>query len=374
MKELIKINGKFVTADGGEVEWVEEESYFFKLSDWEKKLLTFYEKNKNFIKPISRRNEVINFVKSGLKDLSISRTSFKWGIKVPENDKHVVYVWIDALTNYLTALDFPNIDEKSKIYWKNSYHIIGKDILKFHAIYWPALLMAAEIDPPNTVFAHGWWTNEGKKISKSFGNIINPLNLISKFGLDQLKYFILREVTLGQDGDFSEKAFISRINSDLSNSLGNLVSRSLKFNNKYFNNKFPTDITLKLSETEILRLGYSLFDEFEKKIINFEINKGMEILWNFIDKLNQFIDKMKPWDTIKDDKQKTAETMALIIESIRLIAIMLQPFIPDSANKLLNILNINSLNRDFKFLNFNNSLKKNHEINDPEQLFPRYNV
>ena len=234
--------------------------------------------------------------------------------------------------------------------------------------------MAAEIDPPNTVFAHGWWTNEGKKISKSFGNIINPLNLISKFGLDQLKYFILREVTLGQDGDFSEKAFISRINSDLSNSLGNLVSRSLKFNNKYFNNKFPTDITLKLSETEILRLGYSLFDEFEKKIINFEINKGMEILWNFIDKLNQFIDKMKPWDTIKDDKQKTAETMALIIESIRLIAIMLQPFIPDSANKLLNILNINSLNRDFKFLNFNNSLKKNHEINDPEQLFPRYNV
>ena len=373
-KELIKVKDKFQTTDGGFVEWIEEESYFFKLSKWEKKLLDYYEKNPNFIKPESRRNEVISFVKSGLKDLSISRTSFNWGIKVPNSEKHIIYVWIDALTNYLTAINFPNITRNDLEFWKNSYHIIGKDILKFHAVYWPALLMAIDFPLPKTIFAHGWWTNEGKKISKSAKNTIEPNKLISKFGLDQVRYFLIREVTLGQDGDFSEQAFINRTNSDLSNSLGNLVSRTIKLTNKYFDNKFPSEINKNTFNSSILITGYELLEKFEENIINFELNKGLEKVWFFISQLNQFIDKMEPWATIKNDRDKTAVTLSIIIESIRLIGIILQPFIPTAAKKILDILNIDNDKRSFKFYNMKYLIKKDHPLNDAEPLFPRLNV
>ena len=373
-KELLKTNDKYQTIDGGDVEWIKEESYFFKLSNWEKKLLDYYEKNPDFIKPISRRNEVISFVKSGLKDLSVSRTSFTWGIKVPNSDKHIIYVWIDALTNYLTAINFPEIDDNNQVFWKNAHHIIGKDILKFHAIYWPALLMAIDFPLPKTIFAHGWWTNEGKKISKSAGNTIEPNHLISKFGLDQLKYFLIREITLGQDGDFSEKSFINRINSDLSNSLGNLISRTIKFTNKHFENKFPIELDGNILNSKILVSGYNLIEKYEVNIINFELNKALEKVWFFINQLNQYIDKMEPWSTIKINKVKTAETLSILIESIRLIGIILQPFIPEAAKKILDILNIDNNSRSFKFYNMKYAMKKSHPLNDAQPLFPRFNV
>ena len=223
-------NGKKLAPNGSEVEWLEEPSYFFKLSSWQDKLLKFYEKNPDFISPKSRYNEVLSFVNGGLEDLSISRTTFNWGIQVPDNDDHVIYVWLDALTNYISALDYPNKDSKNwKSFWPADIHVVGKDILRFHAVYWPAFLMAAELEVPRKIYAHGWWTVDGKKMSKSTGNVVSPEVIIDKYGLDQFKYFLLREVRFGQDGDFSEEALIKRVNSDLSNDYGNLAQRVLTF-------------------------------------------------------------------------------------------------------------------------------------------------
>ena len=223
-------NGKKLAPNGSEVEWLEEPSYFFKLSSWQDKLLKFYEKNPNFISPKSRYNEVLSFVNGGLEDLSISRTTFNWGIQVPDNEDHVIYVWLDALTNYISALDYPNKDSKNwKSFWPADIHVVGKDILRFHAVYWPAFLMAAELEVPRKIYAHGWWTVDGKKMSKSTGNVVSPEVIIDKYGLDQFKYFLLREVRFGQDGDFSEEALIKRVNSDLSNDYGNLAQRVLTF-------------------------------------------------------------------------------------------------------------------------------------------------
>ena len=370
-KELNKVDGDFQTQDGTKVEWLKEESYFFKLSNWQNKLLEFYDKNIDFIKPSSRRNEVISFVKNGLRDLSVSRTSFSWGIKVPNHGSHVIYVWIDALTNYLSAIKYPESFENEN-YWKNSIHIIGKDILKFHAIYWPAILMAADLTPPKQIFAHGWWTNEGKKISKSLNKSIDPLQLIDKYGLDQLRYFLLREVTLGQDGDFSEKSFIKRVNSDLSNNLGNLIQRTLKLLEKHFDNKIPSKIS-ELKNVEILFDTYKLATLVKPKIENFEYNKALESIFNHIDKLNQFIDNEKPWESIKkNDLSKASETLSTLIECFRVIAVILIPFIPDSAKKILDTLNVDSTNMNFDSLNIKFCLKKGEKINKIEKLFPRY--
>ena len=234
--------------------------------------------------------------------------------------------------------------------------------------------MAIDFPLPKTIFAHGWWTNEGKKISKSAGNTIEPNHLISKFGLDQLKYFLIREITLGQDGDFSEKSFINRINSDLSNSLGNLISRTIKFTNKHFENKFPIELDGNILNSKILVSGYNLIEKYEVNIINFELNKALEKVWFFINQLNQYIDKMEPWSTIKINKVKTAETLSILIESIRLIGIILQPFIPEAAKKILDILNIDNNSRSFKFYNMKYAMKKSHPLNDAQPLFPRFNV
>ena len=374
-KELKKVNEDFFTSDGGKVEWIKEESYFFKLSKFEEKLLKFYEDNEDFIKPRSRKNEVIKFVKNGLKDLSISRNSFTWGINVPNSKDHIIYVWVDALTNYLTSIQYPDQNNNSFSFWNNAIHVIGKDILKFHAIYWPALLMAAGLKLPKQIFAHGWWTNEGEKISKSLGNTVDPVKLIEKFGLDQLRYYLLREVPLGNDGDFSEKSFIMRTNSDLSNSLGNLLQRTLKFNNKHFNGKFPSNIELKRKEfSNILNNGYLLYDSVQIHIKNFEIHKALESIWKFVDNLNKFIDDMEPWNKIKIDKEETAKIMAVLIESIRIIGIILQPFLPKSSEKILNTINVDTDKRAFKYLNKDSSLIKNSKINEIKPIFPRINV
>ena len=369
-KELQKQKGEFLTKDGSKVEWLKEESYFFKLSKWEKKLLSFYNENSDFIQPKSRRNEVISFVKSGLKDLSISRTSFKWGIPVPnQSSGHIIYVWIDALTNYLSALNYYDNENPKKDFWNESVHVIGKDILKFHAVYWPALLMAIGLNPPKKIFAHGWWTNEGKKISKSLNNSIDPKKIIDEYGLDQFRFFILREITLGQDGDFSEKSLLNRSNSDLSNSLGNLFQRTLKFLEKHFESKMPLNIDK--FDLTILNNGYYLLNSIEQNIENFEYHKALEIIWKYIADLNQFIDEQKPWSTIKEDKKKTAETLSVLMESLRLVGIILQPFIPGTAKRILDTLNIKENERSFEFFNKDFSLKEGVSFKKVEQLFPK---
>ena len=312
---------------------------FFRLSEWGDKLLKYFNENPDFILPLSRKNEVVSFIKSGLKDLSISRTSFEWGIKVEGSNNHIMYVWIDALVNYLTSLDFPNTSEEQFNFWKNCNHIIGKDILKFHAVYWPAMLMAADIPLPKKVFAHGWWTNEGKKISKSLGNVIDPNLMIDKYGLDQFRYFLLREVTLGQDGDFSEHSFKVRINSDLSNNLGNLIQRTLKFNAKHFSNKMPIDIQ-EPKKNDLLYEVYNLFPKIKVNMQNFQINKAIEEIFILLAKLNKFMDTAEPWNSIKNNREKTAIDLSTLIESFRVVGILLQPFIPDASNNILNILNI----------------------------------
>jgi len=370
-KELIKKNDSFFTADNEKVEWIEEESFFFKLSEWENSLLSYYENYPEFIQPKSRRNEVISFVKSGLKDLSISRTSFKWGINVEDHNNHIMYVWIDALVNYLTSLGYPNFKEK-KNYWNECIHVIGKDILKFHAVYWPAMLMAAKLPLPKKIFAHGWWTNEGKKISKSLGNSIDPNKIIDNFGLDQFRYFLLREVTLGQDGDFSEKALKNRVNSDLSNNLGNLVQRTIKFLFKNFEGVLPSQLNLNSIDNYPLKDAYLLFQKVEKLINNLELSKGIDEIFIFISKLNKFMDESEPWNLIKDDRESTARVLTELIESFRVIGIILQPFLPIASKLLLDTLNIDNKLRTFEYLNSKNFLNKGHKLNEPKALFPRF--
>ncbi len=371
-KELEKKGDTFVTNDGSPVEWVEEESYFFKLSNWESKLLTFYEKNPKFILPQSRMNEVKSFVKSGLKDLSVSRTSFNWGIKIPNSKEHIMYVWIDALTNYLTSIGYPEIKDDKMPYWENCIHIIGKDILKFHAVYWPAMLMAIDFPLPKSIFAHGWWTNEGKKISKSLGNTIDPNEIIDRFGLDQFKYFLLREVPLGNDGDFSENSLVGRINSDLSNNLGNLIQRVTKFLYKNFNNSIPYGFEEEKNITDIQRKGYKLIFTVKEKMYKFEISKSLEEIFAYIDELNKFVDASEPWKSFKIDSKKAGRDLSILIECFRIIGIILQPYIPDAAKKILDILNVKNSDRYFKNLSLKFSLQKNHSLNNPDQLFPRY--
>ncbi|MCH9012994.1 MAG: methionine--tRNA ligase, partial [Proteobacteria bacterium] len=233
-------DGRKIAPSGAEVEWVEEPSYFFKLSEWQDRLLAFYEANPDFILPESRRNEVLSFVRGGLKDLSVSRTTFKWGVPVPDDPDHIMYVWLDALTNYITAVGYPDTDCAAfRTYWPADLHMVGKDILRFHAVYWPAFLMGAGIEPPKRVFAHGWWTNEGQKISKSVGNVIDPHELVAKYGLDQVRYFLLREVPFGNDGDFSHRAMVGRMNSDLANDFGNLAQRVLSMIAKNCGGRVP---------------------------------------------------------------------------------------------------------------------------------------
>ncbi len=371
-KELEKINNEFYTSDGEKVEWIEEESYFFKLSNWENKLLDYYKNNPNFIMPDSRRNEVISFVSSGLKDLSISRTSFKWGITVKNTKNHIMYVWIDALVNYLTSLGYPSISDEKKEFWKNCIHIIGKDILKFHAVYWPAMLMAENLPIPKTIFAHGWWTNEGKKISKSLGNTIDPNKIIEEYGLDQFKYFLLREVNLGNDGDYSKISFLNRINADLSNNLGNLIQRTLKFLNKNFNSTIPYSIIDSDTKIQPLKDGYDLLNKVDEMMKIFQISFSLKLIFDYITSLNKFMDREEPWNSFKNNPKKTGKDLAILIEGFRLIGIILQPFIPNASSKILDTININKNLRSFKYLNKDHKIQKGHFINEPKPIFPRY--
>ena len=370
--ELIKKDGKFIAPSGAEVEWIKEESYFFKLSEWQDRLIDFYNNNPKSILPESRFNEVLSFIKSGLKDLSISRTTFAWGVPVPNNPKHVMYVWIDALCNYLTSIGYP--DENSanfKNYWP-ALHIVGKDILRFHSVYWPAFLMAAGLKPPSRVFAHGWWTNEGEKISKSLGNVIDPYEIVSKYGLDQIRFFLFREVPFGNDGDFSKEAIAQRLNADLSNNYGNLVQRICSFVKKNCDSKIFNNFDNNEDDNILLKSSIKRLNNYKKYMSNQEIDKALKEVFLLLNEANIYVDKQAPWNLKKTNIERMKTVLSVSIEIIRRATILLYPIMPESCSNILSLLNIN--NKDINISNYESISSKPLIINDPFPIFPRIEI
>jgi len=350
--EIAEKNGKKIsTFSGSAVEWVEEESFFFKLSAWEKKLLKFYDQNDQFILPVSRRNEVVNFVKSGLKDLSVSRTSFTWGIKVPNNEKHVIYVWLDALTNYLSALNYPDTkNKKYKTFWPASVHVIGKDILRFHAIYWPAFLLAAGITPPKRIFGHGWILSGDEKMSKSKGNILNPIEIINKYGVDELRYYLMKEVSHGSDGNISLNSLENCINSDLANNYGNLCQRVFSFINNNCNNKVIKSTKLSKSDIKFSKEVEGFTKNLRVLMDNQNLNGYIKSVINISFLTNKYINDEEPWKLKKTDTMKMNNILHLALEQIAKISLLLNPIIPLATTKVLDALSISHKNRNLSFL------------------------
>ncbi|MBR72501.1 MAG: methionine--tRNA ligase [Rhodospirillaceae bacterium] len=385
--ELIKDTknpSNYLAPTGASVEWVEEPSYFFRLSAWQDKLLEFYENNPEFVAPQSRRNEVISFVKGGLRDLSISRTSFSWGIPVPDDDSHIMYVWLDALTNYITGINFPEItSDKWNKYWPASLHMVGKDILRFHAVYWPAFLMSAGIEPPQRVFAHGWWTNEGQKISKSLGNVIDPEVIVRKYGVDAVRYFLLREVPFGNDGYFSHASMVTRINKDLANDFGNLAQRVLSMISKNFEGVIPypqKNAECNFKSFETLSLSQNLLSKVSPLIHKQAFNEALDRIWEVVREANRSIDKDEPWKLKKKNKSGMGTILWLQAETIRNLAIILKPFMPQSMDRLLDQLNIPLDERNIVNLHEDNegdicqkySLRPDSKLPKPVAIFPKY--
>ena len=372
--EIIEKNGKkFSTFSGSQVEWVEEDSFFFKLSSWQKKLLEFYDNNSKFVLPISRRNEVVNFVKSGLKDLSVSRTSFTWGIKVPNNDKHVIYVWLDALTNYLSALNFPDTNDKLyKKFWPASLHVIGKDILRFHAVYWPAFLLAAKIKPPNRVFGHGWILSGDEKMSKSKGNILDPLEIIKKYGIDELRYYLMKEVSHGSDGSISLKSLENCINSDLANNYGNLCQRIFSFVKNNCNNKVIKNKNISTADKKLIEQTSAITKDLRDLMNNQNLNNYIKSVINISFLTNKYINDEEPWK-LKDNKEKMNNILHLSLEQIAKISILLNPIIPKATTNVFEALKINAKSKNLSFLDGKDLLSKEIAVNDLSILFKKIN-
>lgn len=349
---------------GSPVEYVTEPSYFFKLSKWQQPLLDFYAKNPDFIAPESRRNEVIRFVEGGLKDLSISRTSVTWGVPVPDDPSHVIYVWLDALTIYISSLGFP--EKEIERFWENSLHIVGKDILRFHAVYWPAFLMAAGLTPPKRIFAHGWWMKEGEKISKSLGNTIDPLSYVEKYGTDAFRYFLLREVPFGNDGDFTDKAFITRLNADLANTYGNLVQRTLAFVYKQNDGKLSSPGELNDEDLVLLSLPRNLLDEM-RGLINCQLlHRVIEHVWIGLFEGNKYMDSQKPWQLKNSDPIRMQTILYVLCDFVRQMAILTSSIVPELSSQILDQLGVAQGNRNFN--NLSENLIPGSKILEPKPL------
>ena len=362
--EIIEDNGKKVSlSSGSKVEWVEEESFFFKLSEYQDILLKHYEKNPNFIAPMSRKNEVISFVKSGLKDLSISRTSFNWGIRVPDNDRHIMYVWLDALTNYLTASNYFS----EKCFWPADVHIIGKDILRFHAVYWPAFLIAANIPLPKKVFGHGWILSGDEKMSKSKGNILDPLEIINDYGLDEVRYYLMKEVIYGLDGKINIENLKNCITSDLANNIGNLSQRIFTLIDKYFNNIVPKTDNCTKFENELL---LPALDIFKKTMDNFEIHTYTREIISYSSKINKYVNDEEPWAKIKQLDNRVATVLNTSLNCLKNIFILLHPIMPSKCENFLNCIGIPKEEINLELIT--KKIKIGTKLTMPGLLFKKY--
>ncbi len=370
--EIEEIGGKKIAKSSkSTVEWIEEESYFFRLSKWQKPLLEFYENNPDFILPESRKNEVISFVKSGLKDLSVSRKTFRWGIPVPSNDKHIIYVWLDALTNYLSALNYPDTNnDLFKKFWPASIHLIGKDILRFHAVYWPAFLLAAKIELPKKVYGHGWILSGEEKMSKSKGNILDPLKIIEEYGLDPLRYYLIKEVSFGNDGNISQDRLEDCINSDLANNYGNLCQRVTAFAMKNCHGKIPSQIDFQPDDLKILNKFHENLDTIRSKINEQNINFYIDFIVNSLFEANKYFNDQEPWKK-KDNLIRLNTIVYTTLEIVRKISFLLYPIIPETSLKALKIFNLSEKDIKLETISNNEFIIKGNMINKIDILIKK---
>jgi methionyl-tRNA synthetase len=357
---------------GSPVEWVEEESYFFRLSAYQEKLLAHYDANPDFIGPKERRNEVVSFVKAGLKDLSISRTTFDWGVPVPNDPKHVMYVWVDALTNYLTAVGFPDETAERWRFWPADLHLIGKDIVRFHTVYWPAFLMSAGIALPKRVFAHGFLFNRGEKMSKSVGNVVDPFTISAHYGVDQVRYFFMREVSFGQDGAYSHDAIVNRINADLANDLGNLAQRSLSMIGRYADGTVPQPGPLSAEDRTLLLAADGLLERCRFEMSQLGIHLMLTAIWQVVADANRYFASQEPWALRKSDPARMATVLYVTAEVVRQVGILVQPVMPHSASKLLDLVAAPAAERSFASLGEGGRVKPGTPLPPAEPVFPRY--
>jgi methionyl-tRNA synthetase len=374
--ETAEVDGTRIAVETGTpVTWTQERTYFFRLSAYADKLLAHYEANPDFIAPEVRRNEVVSFVSGGLRDLSISRTSFDWGVKVPDHPDHVMYVWVDALTNYLTGVGYPDTDsELFRRYWPADLHMIGKDIIRFHTVYWPAFLMSAGIELPRRVFAHGFLLNRGEKMSKSVGNIVDPVTLVDTFGVDQVRYFLLREVPFGQDGSYSEEAIITRINTDLANELGNLAQRSLSMVAKNLGGVVPDPGELAVADRELLAAADGLLERVRVNFDGQAMHLACEAIWLTLGEANKYFSAQQPWVLRKSesdaDQARFRAVLYTTCEVVRIAALLVQPLMPESAGKLLDLLGQADDQRTFTAVGAR--LSPGTVLPPPTGVFPRY--
>jgi methionyl-tRNA synthetase len=360
------------TSSASPVEWIEEESYFFRLSAYQDRLLAHYEAHPRFIGPETRRNEIVSFVRSGLQDLSISRTTFDWGLPVPGAPKHVMYVWVDALNNYLTGTGFPDPAAPRAHYWPADVHIIGKDIVRFHTVYWPAFLMSAGLPLPKRVFGHGFLFNRGEKMSKSVGNVIDPFALAETYGVDQLRYFFLREVPFGQDGNYSHEAIVNRINADLANDFGNLAQRSLSMVARNCGGVVPEPGELTQADRDLLWLADALPVKGRAAMEDFAVHTALSEIWAVVAEANRYFASQEPWVLRKQDPARMGTVLYVTAEVLRAIGILAQPFVPDAASRLLDLLAVPPSGRTFAAIGPGQRLAAGTALPQPAPIFPRY--
>ena len=362
--------GARLAPSGAPVEWVREPSYFFRLSAWQERLLAFYEANPDFIAPAARRNEVLSFVRGGLHDLSVSRTTFSWGVPVPDDPAHIMYVWLDALTNYLSAVGFPDERAPRWRYWPADLHLVGKEIVRFHAVYWPAFLMAAGLPVPKRIFSHGWWTVEGEKMSKSVGNVIDPRELVATFGLDPVRFFLLREVPFGNDGDYSRRALIGRLNSELANDLGNLAQRTLSLIARNCGGVLPGQGVETEDDAGMRAAARALPGSVRTALDRLAFHEALEECWKLIRAANAYIDRQAPWALKRTDEARMGDVLRVLGDVLRVVATVLQPFMPGSMARMLDQLGVPAELRNVEALSVH--LAAGTMLPAPAGIFPRY--